>query len=232
MLHIAHLEGCQRRRHVGDLFHFEADTDQPLADLIERGGGVEIVLQPGEREFHGCLPYYPLPRAGEGAPRHAERVRGRARALADDRQRLIHGFEHFDILKADHLEAQAPRWAVRCSSDKHLGVGRMCRAIDFDDELLFAAHEIGDVGTGRSLANELVAVERAVAQLLPQPLLGEGFCFAEMARQFGFCAVTHCETPPHLPACRGRPLPLAGEVEGQLPISPAKRERTLRLRSK
>ncbi len=56
MLNIANLEGRQRLRHVGDVFDFEANADQPLADFLEGGGGIEIVLQPGEREFHDRPP--------------------------------------------------------------------------------------------------------------------------------------------------------------------------------
>ena len=41
---------------VADLFDFEADADEPLADLVERGGGVEMILQPGEGEFHDSPP--------------------------------------------------------------------------------------------------------------------------------------------------------------------------------
>ena len=55
-MHIADLEGRQRLGHVGDLFDLEPDADQTLADLVERGRGVEMVLEPGEGEFHDKPP--------------------------------------------------------------------------------------------------------------------------------------------------------------------------------
>ena len=45
-------ETFKLRRRVGDLFHFEADADQAVDDLIEAGLGVEVVLQPCKGKFH------------------------------------------------------------------------------------------------------------------------------------------------------------------------------------
>jgi len=39
-------------RLVVDILDLEADGGQPLADLVERGIGFQMVLQPGECEFH------------------------------------------------------------------------------------------------------------------------------------------------------------------------------------
>jgi len=44
----------------------------------------------------------------------------------------------------------------------------MLRAIDFDDQLGFEAHEIHDVGPERMLAPEPVAADSAAAQVLPE----------------------------------------------------------------
>ena len=41
---------------VLDFLDLEADTDQPIDDLVERGIGVEVILQPREGEFHDSPP--------------------------------------------------------------------------------------------------------------------------------------------------------------------------------
>ena len=51
-LHPRHGETFKLGGRVGDLFHFEADADQPVDDFIEAGLGVEVVLQPCKGEFH------------------------------------------------------------------------------------------------------------------------------------------------------------------------------------
>ena len=38
------------------MLDFEADRGQPLDDLVERGVGLEVILEPGEGEFHDCVP--------------------------------------------------------------------------------------------------------------------------------------------------------------------------------
>ena len=45
-----------RARGVLDALDLEADARQRLDDLGERGLGVEVVFEPGEREFHICGP--------------------------------------------------------------------------------------------------------------------------------------------------------------------------------
>ncbi len=52
--HLGDGEGLQRRL-VVDGFDLEPDHGQPLDDFIERGVGVEMVLEPGECEFHGSV---------------------------------------------------------------------------------------------------------------------------------------------------------------------------------
>ncbi len=46
-------EGRQLPGGVLDAFDLEADRRQPGCQLIERSGGIEVVAQPGESEFHG-----------------------------------------------------------------------------------------------------------------------------------------------------------------------------------
>ena len=57
----------------------------------------------------------------------------------------------------------------------------LCRPIDFEDELVFAAEKIGDVGAGRRLADKLEAFKGSIAQLFPKPLFRECFIAAELA---------------------------------------------------
>ena len=56
---IAHMsdgELTKRFRPVAHLLDFESDADQTIDDLIERSGGVEVLLEPGEGEFHDRPP--------------------------------------------------------------------------------------------------------------------------------------------------------------------------------
>ena len=50
--HARRREGSQVARAVLDAVHLETQHGQRLADLLERGLGVEMVLQPGEGELH------------------------------------------------------------------------------------------------------------------------------------------------------------------------------------
>ena len=45
-------------------------------------------------------------------------------------------------------------------------LGRMCFAIDFDDELALAVDEIGEIDSDRLLPNEFEPVEVSIAQAL------------------------------------------------------------------
>jgi hypothetical protein len=45
-----------QRHLVVDMLDFEADRGQPLDDLVERGVGFEMILEPGEGEFHESAP--------------------------------------------------------------------------------------------------------------------------------------------------------------------------------
>ena len=51
-LDIAEGEIGKLRRWVLDAFDFEAEVGQGIGDLINRRRGVEMVLEPGESEFH------------------------------------------------------------------------------------------------------------------------------------------------------------------------------------
>ena len=56
LLGLEHARDRERAELLGrivDAFDLEADRRQLGLDLIERGCGVEVILKPGEREFHG-----------------------------------------------------------------------------------------------------------------------------------------------------------------------------------
>src|SRR3546814_4048317 len=54
LLHIGDGEGLQRLRAIRHALDLEADHRQLVGDFLEGGGGVEMVLQPAERELHGA----------------------------------------------------------------------------------------------------------------------------------------------------------------------------------
>ena len=48
-------EGGQRRGRVGDALDLEAEVGEGEGDLLERGGGLEMLLEPGEGELHRAV---------------------------------------------------------------------------------------------------------------------------------------------------------------------------------
>jgi hypothetical protein len=50
--HMRDHERLQRLGGVGDALDLEADGGQRVGDRVSRGGGVEMVLEPVERELH------------------------------------------------------------------------------------------------------------------------------------------------------------------------------------
>ena len=74
---------------------------------------------------------------------------------------------NLDIAEANNpiaapLHKKRPRAVFR-----NLFICRMGRAVDFDDELCFAAGEVGIIGTDTLLPNEFMPTQRAVAQSAP-----------------------------------------------------------------
>ena len=53
-------------RLVVDILDLETDCGQALADFLERGLGFQVILQPGECEFHCLVPICILPEASSG----------------------------------------------------------------------------------------------------------------------------------------------------------------------
>ena len=50
--HAGQREGGQSRGGVDDLLNLQPQIGQGIGDLVHRGGGVEVILEPREREFH------------------------------------------------------------------------------------------------------------------------------------------------------------------------------------
>src|SRR5258705_2630743 len=53
-------ERRQRLRLVLDMLDLKPDHGELVGELFQRLVGVEMFLQPGEREFHGCEPRIPV----------------------------------------------------------------------------------------------------------------------------------------------------------------------------
>lgn len=53
-------------RLVIDVLDLETNRGQPLANFLERGLGFQVILQPGECEFHCLVPICILPEASSG----------------------------------------------------------------------------------------------------------------------------------------------------------------------
>ena len=54
--HLADGKLGQGRAAVFDTLDLKAEIGQRVANLVHRCGGVEVILEPAEREFHGCAP--------------------------------------------------------------------------------------------------------------------------------------------------------------------------------
>ena len=54
--HVSDAEARQLLRRVLDTLDLEANSIQRIADLRDVGGGLEVVLEPGQRELHGLAP--------------------------------------------------------------------------------------------------------------------------------------------------------------------------------
>ena len=93
-------------------------------------------------------------------------------------------------------------------------VGSVLTAIDFDDETLFTANEIDDVGADRLLTDEFVPIERAGAQAIPQARFGFGGIEPEVSgtgRFYNFRTAHRGEPPSPAALCAATSPRKAGE---------------------
>src|SRR5947209_15681763 len=72
-------------------------------------------------------------------------------------------------------------------------------AVEFDDQLAFAATKIREIGADRFLTGEFMFAKRAVAQRLPEHRFGGGFISPQRAGALGclYVSATHeCRPSP------------------------------------
>ncbi len=62
----------------------------------------------------------------------------------------------------------------------------MLHTVQFDDQMMFPAQEIDNVGAKRDLTDKFVAMQAAVFEVRPEEPLFLSFVFAELAGEGGF----------------------------------------------
>ena len=93
--------------------------------------------------------------------------------------------KYFTILQADNPVFKLLKLRSSPAVISNLFIRCMSSAIDLDDEVMFAAQEIGDERANGSLSYKLEAAKTTVPQLLPQALFRNAFSAPELPR--------HCE---------------------------------------
>ena len=132
----------------------------------------------------GGLPLSPFPRlrgkAGMGA-RRSERLQDRGNNALDIAKHVVVPEPHDAIA---FLRQELAASAIRC---------RVCMlpAIDFNDEALLEADEIGHERADRVLAPKAVPVQLSLPEMAPKVPLGIGHVAAELAGEIAFLAFAH-----------------------------------------
>ena len=151
------------------------------------------------------------PRAGRGRIALAIRVRGR---LLERNRNCFQNARHI----AEHVVVPEPQNSV-VAIDKpfvanHVArVVRVLTSVHLNNEAAFTTDQINRVRTDRLLPDELVSVEPARPESVPQSCL----CVCGLASQapgapgLNFIGLSHVETPPHPDGFAIRPLPARGE---------------------
>ncbi|OCW59208.1 hypothetical protein AWJ14_09110 [Hoeflea olei] len=156
---------------------------------------------------------------GRGIGRHCEAklsrclswVRGFEAPLQCGEYSVEHGatfVDDFVVPEPQHAVA------IRCQPCRAAGVPGFIQgvlaAVEFHDQFFTAAAKIADKATDAHLAREPVAVEEAVAELLPKQMFRVGRLGAHAARQcLGRGHRFWGEAPlTRTPRCGARPLPL------------------------
>ena len=151
------------------------------------------------------------PRAGRGRIALAIRVRGR---LLERSRNCFQNARHI----AEHVVVPEPQNSV-VAIDKpfvanHVArVVRVLTSVHLNNEAAFTTDQINRVRTDRLLPDELVPVEPARPESVPQSCL----CVSGLASQapgapgLNFISLSHVETPPHPDGFAIRPLPARGE---------------------
>jgi hypothetical protein len=84
-------------------------------------------------------------------------------------------------VKANNLVATIAQEMFSRPIATALIVGGMGRAVDLDDELFFAASEVGEIGANGLLPNELESAESAVSKSPPKLAFGLGLVSPQAA---------------------------------------------------
>ena len=168
----------KRLRLVLDVLDLEPDHGQLVGKLFQRLVGVEMFLQPGEREFHD-----------DGFSCPLSRLRGRVRvgALSATAVAIVSRTpdaicHHVEIAETKDFEALGFDHSRARSVGLFGLVGEMLSAIEFDHEFRRVTYEVGDEVLDRDLAAEAGAVQAMVAQCSPEETLGVGRVFPERPR--------------------------------------------------
>jgi hypothetical protein len=151
------------------------------------------------------------PRAGRGRIALAIRVRGSLRERGRD------CFENAHHI-TQHVVVPEPQNTIIVISkpfvaDRVARAVRVLAPIDLNNETIFPADEIDRIRTDRLLPNELIIVESARTEPMPQSALRVGRNLSPAPRSSGLDLISssHVETPPHPDCFAIRPLPARGE---------------------
>ena len=118
-----------------------------------------------------------------------------------DRRHDALGFhENFVVPEAKHSESTFKQ--PRVTSGIACGF-QMLAAVDFDDQSLVQANEVGDKGADGMLTSKSRSFDLMKAQVLPEPPFRFGHFRAQTPRQLPFCTLTH-KSAPILPFPRTR----------------------------
>jgi hypothetical protein len=155
------------------------------------------------------------PHAGRGRIALAIRVRGSLRKRGRD---CFKNARHI----AQHIIVPEPQKTVVVIDEPFVAnriarVFRVLASIHLDNQTAFAAGQINYVRTDRLLPDELVTVEAARPESIPESIPERGFRFRSSSSQassalgFDLIGSSHVETPPHPDCFAIRPLPARGE---------------------
>ena len=161
---------------------------------------------------------YLSPRAGRGRIALAIRERGSFRELnRNDFKNTRHVAKDVIIPKSQDAIVVVGKPFVANHVARVIGV---LATVYLNNETTLAADKINCVGANRLLPNELVTIEPARPQSVPQSRFGFRGNSSQASGALGFDLVScaHVEAPPHPDCSAIRPLPASGERLAPLTI--------------
>jgi hypothetical protein len=151
------------------------------------------------------------PPAGRGRIALAIRVRGSLRKRGRDCfKNARHVVQHFIVPKSQYAVVVVDKPFV---TNRIARVIRVLPSVDLNNEATITANKIDDIGTDRILPDELVSIQPARPQPMPERRFGirSGLPQTPGASCFHFVRRPHAATLPH-PDCTGRCLRIAGAI--------------------